>query len=296
MARQIMPSRRLVLYGVASLTVVALVYGGFVYPKTVEAEPLTLLEIARLHLGLAQVIPEVDKTGKKLPFRGEHLDKAQEALDRAERSAPGLAITREFRAFKCWIEEDFDGAARWYREVLRNSAITEAATTKTLVNLAQVEVCAQRPDRAMRELEKVATGDRNSAWYFTRSQIHQSRRDAESRKADLCKAVELLEKGEQELLRVIANQSFDWGDDIALSCYEQLVHKDPLAWYRIARLKLAAGDTDSGLNALETAREKAPKLVADLMQQDAAFWQPYHDKGTMKRDRVETDATAQPGK
>ncbi|HHI78464.1 MAG TPA: hypothetical protein ENK02_00615, partial [Planctomycetes bacterium] len=46
--------RRTILYGSGAVFTLGLIYAGFIYPKTVHADPGTLLGIAELNIGYAE--------------------------------------------------------------------------------------------------------------------------------------------------------------------------------------------------------------------------------------------------
>jgi len=267
---------------------------GFVYPRDMRPDAGTSLGIARLHLGLAEIFVG-NKNPKAAQFLAEHLAQAGAALDDAEAVAPGLPITSEFRGFKAWIAGDFEEAAAQYRKV-RSASKDPDMRQKMTVNLAQIAIATGHAGKAREELENTPEGERSVAWHLAAARAWQFDGAEESRSAELAAAVRAA-KNDSRMLRCVADASYRFGDAIALSTYEQIEDKDAATWYRIARLKITSGDTDSARSALVQLREKDPGLLDRWVERDKKFWDQYREAGLLKREPVGDAAAASgPGK
>ncbi|MFQ5503835.1 MAG: tetratricopeptide repeat protein [Planctomycetota bacterium] len=272
------PTHRVLLYGIAILVAVALLVMGIVVPAVTGPDAGTLLGMAEVHLGMAEVTPLKDKSGRTMPFRAEQLAKAKEILEQVEEIAPGLGITREYRAYHAWIGGDMDEAARFYTEVLRMSGDDPAMRHKTLLNLAQVELVRKQAAAANAHLERIPTEERGLRWHLTSARIHDRQGRSEARSKAL-RAARTKAGSNQKEIKSIADFAFASGDEIALSCYETLQRKSPMDWYRIARLKMANGYIDSAKDALNHVREANPALLGELIKKDREIWEAYGVQG-----------------
>ncbi|MDP6423884.1 MAG: hypothetical protein QGG14_04025 [Planctomycetota bacterium] len=267
--------RRVVLYSAATAALSGLLWAGFVYPSAVLPDAGTLLEVARMHLGMAQVIPE-QKDGKRLEFRSEQLKLAVEALAKVEQVAPGLAITRELRAYGSWIAGDFDDSLRWYEEVLQVPNNTPDVVHKTRVNLAMVRLEKREFDGAIAELDKVSVAERDALWHLSQARVWQTKGDVSLRAKALAAAVASA-KQDEAMLRSIADTCYAWGDSRALTLYQALEQRTALVLYRIALLEAAVGNHDSAREALKKAHADNTPRVAAWIKRDKAVWAKYEE-------------------
>lgn len=260
----------LAFWGGAVILAGALIYGGFIYPKSVKADAGTLFSIAKLHLGLAETIP-VDKAGSG--ERQENIARALAVLDDIEESRPGLAITEEFRGFAHWLAGDYAAARRVYASALERAGDDKELCTKIRSNLASIELTDGSPDKAIAQLGAIPDAERNSAVWITSARAWQAKGDHQKRTASLESGLrDALEKGDDREIFAIAEGAASLGDGIATSAFERLAPANQRAGYRLAQLKIMDGDTDSATSILKTVGTKAPKDLKRWIQQDHAFW------------------------
>ncbi len=275
-------AKRVLLYGFGTAVVSGLIWAGFWYPKSVEADPGTKLAIAELHLKFAQVIPEKDRQGNPVPFRAQQLAAARKILAQVEREAPGLAITAEFSAFAAWIEGDMAQAEAAYRRVLERSRDDPELHRRTLLNIAQVCYLQKAYGRAEEALASIPAGGRDTRWYLLAARIanargRESERDAAFERAWRSAGSDL------DAQKFCTSVAFEWSHDKALSCLESIEHKDAEVWYRIAALKVEAGDFDRGRDALDRSHHADPKRLAGLISTDREFWKEQEGRGFKSR-------------
>lgn len=275
--------KNLALYGGATILVLLLVYFGWIYPKSFENQTGSLLSSAIAELDFAGRLPMVDKDGNSLETsknpklikaweeRKRLLDGALAKLDMVEKQDPGLAITREMRAYYYWIQKDHAKAREWYQKAMASQNTGEDLVFRVRLNLARLDLVEKKYDDALQALTAVQKRDRTSEWYVLQARIHESKGDKSARSASLRLGYQ--RAGEEEKsLRLLANAAFQMSDDIAASCLESLNNKTVNDYYLLARLKMEAADPDSAHNALGEAGKLDPKLCALLIQRDAEIW------------------------
>jgi len=275
--------KNLTLYGGATFVVLLLVYFGWIYPQKFVGETGSLLSSAIGELDFAGRIPMADKEGK--PLKGSSnpkfikvwkerkrlLDSSWAKLDKVEKQDPGLAVTREMRAYFYWIQEDYENARKWYRDALESDNTGKDLVYRVRLNLARIDLVENKHDDALQALFAVEKTDRSSEWHVLEARIHHSKGDESACSKALSQGY--VRAGQEEKsLRLVANAAFEMSDDIAISCLEALNNKSASDFYVLARLKMEASDPDSAHNALGEAGKLDPKLCAQLIQQDAKIW------------------------
>ncbi len=287
-------TKNILLYGSGGILAALLVYGGFIYPATVEADPGTKLAIAEFHLKFAEAIPEMDRDGAKVEVRSKHIREARKILAEVERAAPGLAITAEFGAYASWIEGDMSAAEAGYREVLKRAGSDEGLRNRTWMNIAQVLHLNGKPEKARRVLAKVPSDSRDCRWHLLSAKTWQALGDTERRDAEVAKALKAA-GNDLDLKKYCSAVISEWSHAAALSCLEALENKDAEVWYRIALLKVENGDFDNGRDALERSNHADPRRFSILMNQDREFWERQGGRGFKSRF-LEKERPASPSK
>lgn len=275
--------KNLTLYGGATCVVLVLVYFGWIYPKKFVDATGSLLSSAIGELDFANRIPMVDKDGNRLENssnpkfvgvwkeRKRLLDSSWSKLDKVEKQDPGLALTREMRAYYFWIQKDYANARKWYRQALESDNTGKDLVHRVRLNLARLDLVEGKHDDALQALSAVEKSDRGSEWYVLEARIHHSKGDQKARSEALANGYQRAGQ-EEKLLRLVANAAFEMSDDIAISCLESLNNKSASDYYVLARLKMEASDPDSAHNALGEAGKLDPRLCARLIKQDAKVW------------------------
>lgn len=270
--------RRVGLYGGAALVFGALIYGGFIYPKSVDAEPGQLISMVEVHLKVVAMIPPDASKGGVDELRREHLEQARDLLDRFERAAPGMAIACEYRAFAATLEDKPVEAARYYREAIDRCETSGDDSTRQRLNLVRCVLSAQGTAAARQELEKIDEERRDSDWHVLLAKIEHEQGNKKGQSKALTAAFRAAGMNEKTQ-KIVADAAFDLGDAIALSCYTKLGKKDLSTWYRIAKLKVEIGELDSASKALARIRDKHPELLKELLERDQQFWNSHQTKG-----------------
>lgn len=261
--------RRMVGYGVASAVVAGLIYGGFVY--RVDADLGTQLSSARVQLGLAMSRAAGDPAREALLARVEEIARTLEA------TRPGLFEALELRAYLAYARGDRDRAITLYGELLAHPGCLEEYRSDMAFNRAGILEEAGRLEEALTCLRQ--TRDRMSADDRTRSGLRQARildrldRRPEAREllvgivTDAATTPMRLLTAAQALERMQALSE-------AGQAYQRAAAAEPVANYYLARLKVQAGEFDTGLTLLERAVEDAGPRVRELVRGDEATWQP----------------------
>ncbi|MEZ5989815.1 MAG: hypothetical protein R3F30_11965 [Planctomycetota bacterium] len=272
------------LYGGAVLAVAALVWIGWVVPRSVEGESGARLSSAQAYLSMAAGIPTRDADGnrlaettdqrKKLAWkaREENLGKALDLLDQVEEQDPGMAITREMRGYACWLREDAAGTLRWYREALVTEDHGPDLAHRVRLHIARIELLGQRVDAAFQALAEVAEEDRGTEWWVVKAQAHHARQEGHQRSQALNEALQRA-GNEDSSIRLVAAAAFEMSDAMAVTAYEALQDKSAADWYLVARLKMEGGQADRAHNALRKARDLDAAYTARLIRKDGRTWQ-----------------------
>lgn len=294
--------KRTLLYGSGAVLTLGLVYAGFIYPKTVMADPGTLLGIAELNIGYAERLNSSGAGEKIHAFREERLREAEKRLDQVEKVMPGLAITREMRGFADWVREDFEGAEGWYRETLKVCGDDEAMAAKTRKNLAEILIIRKKGKEALGFLDQVKEKDRDTRWYLVTARAHHLLGDKEARNASWKSALKLA-GSDREKKKYCGDVVAEWDRDKALSCYESIAKKDVYTFYRISSLKISGGEPDSAGDALRRAASLNKRVLALLIRRDRTFWDKWDKEGMWKgilqggaKGSAKADPRANPGR
>lgn len=255
----------------ASLVVGALVYGGFIYPRSVRADAGTLLSMCELHLGLAQQLPLTDGVAKQQ--RKDNIDKALAILDDVEAESPGLSITSEFRGFAEWMRSDFEAAKRAYGEALSRAGDDAALRLRLENNLAAIDLESGKPERAIARLEGMENGRRDASTFIVEAQAWQAKGDAKKRSQALADGLRRAAKNQDANgIYSIAEAAASLGDAIATSAFEELGAEHARARYRLAQLKINEGATDTATSMLEAIAKTAPEALKRWVSEDRGFW------------------------
>ncbi|GEM_PF-2655701 len=294
--------KRTFLYGSGAVLTLGLIYAGFIYPKTVSADPGTLLSIAELNIGFAERLNSTGAGDKIIKFREERLREAEKRLDQVEKVAPGLAITRELRGFADWVREDFEGAEHWYRETLEACKDDLPLAVKTLENLSEILVIRKKGLEALEVLKKVRPENRRTRWFLVNARAQNLLGNAEARDASWKAA--LKEAGtDREKKKYCGDVVAEWDRNKALSTYQSIPEKDVYTFYRISSLKISGGEPDSAGDALRRAASLNKKVLSFLIRRDRAFWDKWDKEGIWKgilqggaKGDAKADPRANPGR
>jgi hypothetical protein len=273
--------KRTFLYGSGAVLTLGFIYAGFIYPKTVSADPGTLLSIAELNIGFAERLNSAGAGEKIHRFREERLREAEKRLDQVEKVAPGLAITREMRGFADWVREDFKGAEHWYRETLHVCQDDKAMVSKTRMNLSEILVIRKKGEEALQVLKKVGKDDRTTRWFLVNARAHHLLGETKAREASWDAALKKA-GSDIEKKKYCGDVVSEWNRDKALSCYQSISKKDVYTFYRISSLKISGGEPDSAGDALRRAASLNKSILALLIRRDRAFWDKWDKEGMWK--------------
>ncbi len=294
--------KRTILYGSGAVLTLGLIYAGFIYPKTVSADPGTLLGIAELNIGYAERLNSAGAGDKIHQFREERLQEAEKRLDEVEKVAPGLAITREMRGFADWVREDFKGAEHWYRETLEVCKDDLPMAAKTRMNLSEILVIRKKAMEALETLKQVGEDKRSTRWFLVKARAHNQIGDAKARDASWKAALEKA-GSDAEKKKYCGDVVAEWNRDKALSTYESISNKDVYTFYRISSLKISGGEPDSAGDALRRAASLNKSVLALLIRRDKAFWEKWDKEGMWKgilqggaKGNAKADPSANPGR
>ncbi len=294
--------KRTTLYGSGAVLTLGLIYAGFIYPKSVSADPGTLLGIAELNIGFAERLNSAGAGEKIHQFREERLREAEKRLDQVEKVAPGLAITREMRGFADWVREDFEGAEHWYRETLEACKDDAPMTAKTRMNLSEILVIRKKAKEALKTLGKVGEELRSTRWFLVNARAHNQVGEFNARDASWKAA--LKQAGlDVEKKKYCGDVVAEWDRDKALSTYQSIPKKDVYTFYRISSLKISGGEPDSAGDALRRAASLNKSVLALLIRRDKAFWEKWDKEGMWKgilqggaKGNAKADPRANPGR
>ncbi|PIE24355.1 MAG: hypothetical protein CSA62_03480 [Planctomycetota bacterium] len=267
--------RRIVLYSLGSLSAAALIYACF---YQAEPDSGTQLSIAEEHLKVVQMIPAQTQDAKLVTLRKQQLAIVRERLEKAEELSPGLAITREMQAFSSVLEGDYKRAAEWYEEALGCADSSCKDRGEVSLNLARVRIELSRFPGALAALEGIEPANRGVRWWVTRAHLAHRQNNLAIRGSALRRAFRAAKNNESDR-KIVAEAAFDLGDDIATSCYQSLSKKTAMDWYRLAQLKVRAGQFDTANEALVRVRQCKPKLFEQLISADEEFWSRYKAEG-----------------
>jgi tetratricopeptide (TPR) repeat protein len=265
--------KRVALYGIGGSVLAALVFAGFVY----EADPdvMTVLGAANVQLRTAFAIPAKGPDGRPLSARADLLASAEHNLAIAERIAPGLAVTAEFRGFLKAIRGDHRGAAREYRQAQDCEDCTADQRTTLLFNEVRQFVAAGDGAAALRAFAE--RGQALPAECAAQRRIEEAAALHQlGRTADAVAAIDgVLATADAPLAWLQAGQRLLAMGlvDRATAAFEQARADVPIADYHLAQLKLARGEVDTCLELLERAVRASPAEVRRRLSCDSGAWQ-----------------------
>jgi tetratricopeptide (TPR) repeat protein len=284
-----MKVRRAWLYSAGAAVAATLAYVGFIMPSN-EADPGTMIAIADLDLKVASTLsPHVQKKPEILELQRQHLQKARSRLDAVERAHPGLTITREYRAYASALEHDYSAAAQWYREALATQNIEPSKRIELRLNLSRVLLEVGDTAAANEQLDQVESSARDSAWWLVRAHVCDRSGDI-AKRSEALQAAFAAANADEAKIKIIAETASDLGDDIGITCYEALEKKSAIDWYRLAKLKVRAGQFDTATEALVRVRQSKPELLQKLMSAEEAFWSRYEGEGFHRMESRTTEA------
>lgn len=144
--------RRVLGYGATVAVLSALFWVGFVYEASADAG--TLLSSADVQLRLATSMPAADEDGRAFEARETLLGEVKSTLEEIEKQEPGLAITREYRAYLAFLEGRFDEAAALYEEQRGSRECSPEMRDQSVINQARMLRMAGRTAEARTVLER----------------------------------------------------------------------------------------------------------------------------------------------
>lgn len=266
--------RRLIGYGASGAAVAALVYGGFFYRA--DAEVGTLLGSAKVQLSLAMSMPAHDKNGAPVAARESLLAEVETIAASLEVRQPGLFEALELRAYIAYARGDRDRAVALYRQLEQHHDCREEYRTDLAFNRAGILEEAGRLDEALASLQqsqaRMATDDQ------ARSGLRQARildqLDRRPQARDLLVGIATAD-ATTPMRRMAAAQALEAMQALpdARAAYERAAVGEPIANYFLARLKVRAGEIDTGLTLLERAVEDVGPRVRELVRGDESTWQ-----------------------
>jgi tetratricopeptide (TPR) repeat protein len=265
--------KRIALYGGATVALGALVAAMQLAPR--DADVMTLLSSADVHLRMANAMPVADKSGAPLSERVRIIAEAEASLAIVERLEPGLASTAEFRGFAHSLRGQFAEAAACYQRARQCSDVQAEQADVLAFNQARMLAKAGQLEQALAA--------------FAAAGKALDSRFGPQRTFEECAILDQLGRRDEAVARlgaVVASGSltpmaslqagFVYRDlgrlDAAETQFQRAATEIPVADYHRAQLKLQRGEVDSGLELLGRAAKAQPAEVRRLLRIDADAW------------------------
>ncbi len=241
-------TKRWIAYPVASAVAGALVW--YCYIRPVDAEYMTLLGSAQLQAGLASGISADTTNADGKALRAKLLADANDWLDRAERAEPGAIETAQLRAWIVLLEGDHAGAARQYQAIHDRPDCSPELKEQTVQNMAKVWSIAGDHQRGLAVLDRYPpAGEPSIARQALRVRL-EFKAGQPGRARDEAVALAAGDSEDARLTAAVLLESMgEWQS--AEAAYRRT--DGELRDYRLARLKLRAGETDTAVELLDRA-------------------------------------------
>ena len=264
--------RRLIGYGLGATVAGVLGYVGFIH-KT-EADTMTLLSSAEVHLKLAKSMPKLDAEGKPNPVRGNLLDQARDFVERARVRHPDLYLCLEMTAYinaqRGWYLE----AAELYRAAQSAEAATPESRSAALLNEVRMWRIVGQAKRALDALD-------DSAEFVLKKDVPASQmekvyllRDLDRSVDSISVAAEVARSSDDPLASIDAGLYLEESAarELAEKAFRRAAEAEPMANYYLARLKVRAKEFDIGLDLLRRVVASNRRQVQRLVELDAGVW------------------------
>ena len=287
--------RRLVGYGVSTVVLVALGYGGFVYQA--EADTMSLLSFAEVHLKLAKSHPETDSEGNPNPIKQTLLAQAREFIERARSQDPDFLPCVEMDAFCRAQEGRYVEAATLYASARESQGANPASRSSDTLNEVRMWRLAGQHTRAFELLESgadiIVPADEPASQIERVFVLSHLGREEEA----VSIAAGVARSSEDPLASIDAGLYLEErGDEVlGATAYKRAAKGLPVANYYLARLKVRAGEYDSSLDLLKLAVASDRRQVKQLIELDTDVWDAIRKDARFK-DLFTVNTAAHPGR
>lgn len=289
-------NKRVLGYGIGAVVLAGLVYVGFIHET--DADPMTLLGSAEVHIKLARSIPVKDAKGNPNAVRAKLLRDARDFVVRARKQDPELYYGVEMDAFLTAEEGDFEAAARLYRRAQTADRATPETRSKDVLNEARMWRAAKKPDEALAVLTR--NESRLSGNNATSSQIEKVfiLRDLGRTDKAVKIATSVVRSTQDPMALVDAGRFLESRNEFAVAkaAFEKAADVKPATNYYLARLKIRASEYDSSLDLLQRAMAVDDRWVRKMLKRDREIWQPVHDNARFKKLLKPEGEAAEPGR
>ena len=274
---------RTALYGTAAATIAALLWAGFV--RKTEADPGTLVRSAQITLDSVRQMPRIWK-GEPNALRKKMLARAEDQLHCAERQVKAsleggvgkrtwkgedLACILEFLGYARLLEDDREGALRFYTMALEQEGCSRARRKSLTFSLARIQLDRSRPSLARETLNTLDPSglDRRerAKWNLLQGEaLLQEKAPSGKVKPFLEEA--LRSAGGDPEVEEACGLFYERAGmrREGIRCLECAGTSRPSALLHLAELKLKEGDAESATSVLQVLGEKAPGLLEDALE------------------------------
>lgn len=266
--------KRMVGYGAGAAAAAVLVWAGFV--RSTPPDLMTLLSSIDTQLRLAHAIPAADNQGRPLSARRQMLADVGGLIEVAATLEPQLACIEEYRGFLAMLQGRHRDAAACYRRARGMQECSPEMRDTLVFNEARMLKAAGEPAAALQVFDQHGP-TMQAAWRPQRDVecmellVTMGRtQDAEQRLGGVVAAA-----AEAPMASVRAGQLLEQAGRPASAerAYLAAAAVSGIGTYRLAVLKLGAGETDRSMELLERAAAAAPAEVRELVRQDRDAWQ-----------------------
>jgi tetratricopeptide (TPR) repeat protein len=287
--------RRFIGYGAGAAILGVLGYAGFVYES--EADTMTLVGSAEVHLKLAKSMREFDGAGNPNPVRQDLLVQARGFIDRARAQDPDVLACVEMDAY-CWAQQrEFATAAALYAKARRCADATPATRSADALNEVRMWRLAGQPQQSLELLERSQDKILSNDWAASQIEMVFLLSGLGRQDDAVGVAAEVAESSQDAVASVDAGLYLEEHGEggLAAAAFERAAEQEPLANYYLARLKVRAGEFDTSLDLLRLVVASNRPQVKRLVELDSDVWNAVRDDARF-RDLLAVNKAARPGR